>query len=46
MDNILKKLTVSEIYKNINELISNSKIRKDYQKLSYKNFYLSHQYII
>ena len=42
---ILKNLTVSEIYKNINELISNSKIRKDYQKLSYKNFYLSHQFV-
>ena len=42
---ILKNLTVSEIYKNINELISNSKLRKDYQKLSYKNFYLSHQFV-
>ena len=42
---ILKNLTVNEIYKNIEDLINNSSIRKKYQKLSYKNFYLSHQYV-
>ena len=42
---ILKKLTVNEIYKNIEDLIKNSSIRKKYQKLSYKNFYLSHEYV-
>ena len=42
---ILKKLTVDEIYNKIKELIINSKIRTNYQKLSYKNFYLSHQYV-
>ena len=42
---ILKELTVKEIYKNIEDLIKNSSIRKKYQRLSYKNFYLSHEYI-
>ncbi len=42
---ILKNLTVKEIYKNIRELIINHKKRKNYQSLSYKNFYLSHQYV-
>tara|TARA_B100000003_G_scaffold146058_1_gene131339 strand:+ start:273 stop:2402 length:2130 start_codon:yes stop_codon:yes gene_type:complete len=42
---ILKKLNVSEIYNNIKDLINNSKKRENYQKLSYKNFYLSHQYV-
>ncbi len=42
---ILKNLTVREIYKNIKDLIINPKIRKNYQFLSYKNFYLSHQYV-
>ena len=42
---ILKNLNVREIYKNIKDLIINSKIRKNYQLLSYKNFYLSHQYV-
>ncbi len=42
---ILKNLTVSDIYKNIEDLIKNSSIRKKYQKLSYKNFYLSHEYV-
>ena len=42
---ILKKLTVNDIYKNIEDLIKNPPIRKKYQKLSYKNFYLSHQYV-
>ena len=42
---ILKNLTVTEIYKNIKELIDNKKVRINYQKLSYNNFYLSHQYV-
>tara|TARA_B100001741_G_scaffold219249_1_gene181888 strand:- start:2192 stop:4321 length:2130 start_codon:yes stop_codon:yes gene_type:complete len=42
---ILKNLTVNEIYKNIKELIVNKKVRINYQKLSYNNFYLSHQYV-
>ena len=42
---ILKKLNVNEIYKNIEDLIKNSSIRKKYQRLSYKNFYLSHEYV-
>ena len=42
---ILKNLTVREIYNNIKDLIINPKVRKNYQNLSYKNFYLSHQYV-
>ena len=42
---IVKNLTVNEIYKNIKDLITNPKIRRNYQKLSYKNFYLSHQHV-
>ncbi len=42
---ILKNLTIKDIYKNIEDLIINTKIRKKYQKLSFKNFYLSHQYV-
>ena len=40
---ILKRLTVKDIYENLDDLIINEKIRKKYQKLSYKNFYLSHE---
>tara|TARA_Y100000590_G_scaffold219586_1_gene248666 strand:+ start:270 stop:2399 length:2130 start_codon:yes stop_codon:yes gene_type:complete len=42
---ILKNLTVQEIYSQIKDLIINPKTRKNYQRLSYKNFYLSHQYV-
>ena len=42
---ILKNLTIKDIYKNIEDLIINTKIRKKYQRLSFKNFYLSHQYV-
>ena len=42
---ILKNLTVGEIYKNIKDLINNPKIRSKYQSLSYKNFYLSHEFV-
>ncbi len=42
---ILKKLNVKEIYERIEHLILNSKKRKSLQKLSYENFYLSHQFV-
>ena len=42
---ILKNLTVKDIYNNIEDLILNPKIRRKYQELSLKNFYLSHQYV-
>tara|TARA_X000000950_G_scaffold273770_1_gene357958 strand:- start:1456 stop:3582 length:2127 start_codon:yes stop_codon:yes gene_type:complete len=42
---ILKKLNVKEIYERIEHLILNPKKRKDLQKLSYENFYLSHQFV-
>ena len=42
---ILKNLTVKEIYNKIRDLIKDSNKRNNYQKLSYKNFYLSHQYV-
>ncbi len=42
---ILKKLSSNEIFKEIELLIKNNNIRKNLQKLSYKNFYLTHKYI-
>ena len=42
---ILKKLNSNEIYKEIEILITNSKLRKNLQSLSYKNFFLTHKYI-
>ncbi|MDC3231748.1 glycosyltransferase, partial [Candidatus Pelagibacter sp.] len=42
---ILKKLNVKEIYERIEHLILNPKKRKKLQKLSYQNFYLSHQFV-
>ena len=42
---ILKKLTVNEVFIKIIFLINNLKKRKIYQNLSYKNFYLSLQYV-
>ena len=42
---ILKKLTVNEIYDKIEYLINNFKERRNFQNLSYKNFYLSHQFV-
>ena len=42
---ILKKLNVNEIYKKINQLIINKKNRHLLQKLSYRNFYLTHKYV-
>ncbi len=40
---ILKKLNRKELQKKIEFLIKNEKIRKEYQKLAYKNFYLTHK---
>ena len=42
---ILNKLTVSDIYKNIKNLIIKKKKLKDIQKKSYKNFYLDNKFI-
>ena len=42
---ILKSLSESEVFKSIEKLIKNTTLRKKYQKLSIKNFYLSHHYI-
>ncbi len=40
---ILKKLNQSELEKKIELLIKNKKLRNEYQKLAYKNFYLTHK---
>ncbi len=40
---ILKKLNQTELTKKIDLLIRNKKLRKEYQKLAYKNFYLTHK---
>ena len=42
---ILKHLTVSELFKTIENLIINSKKRLNLQKLSNQNFYLTHKYV-
>tara|TARA_Y100000590_G_scaffold242758_1_gene272833 strand:- start:1104 stop:3233 length:2130 start_codon:yes stop_codon:yes gene_type:complete len=42
---ILKKLNYLNLYKEIENLIKNIKKRKNLQKLSLKNFYLTHSYI-
>ncbi len=42
---ILKNLSVSDLKKNIEKLIKNVNLRKSYQKLSNKNFYLTHKYV-
>ena len=42
---ILKKLDVKNIYKEIEYLIKNIKKRKKLQKLSLKNFFLTHQFV-
>ena len=42
---ILNKLTVSNIYKNIKNLIMKNKKLIDIQKKSYKNFYLDNKFI-
>ncbi len=42
---ILKKLNVQEIYNRIEKLIINKHKRSYLQKLSYKNFYLTHKFV-
>ncbi len=42
---ILDKLSVENLYKEIDSLIINNEKRKKLQKLSHKNFYLTHKYI-
>jgi glycosyltransferase involved in cell wall biosynthesis len=42
---ILKNLSVKNLEKTLITLIKNTKIRKNLQTLSLKNFYLTHQYI-
>jgi glycosyltransferase involved in cell wall biosynthesis len=42
---IIKELTVKELASKIIYLIKNYKIRVNYQKLSVKNFYLTHKYV-
>ena len=42
---ILKNLDSKTIYQSIDNLIKNNKKRKDLQKLSLKNFYLTHEYV-
>ena len=40
---ILKRLNQKELIKKIELLIKNNKLRLEYQKLAYKNFYLTHR---
>ncbi len=42
---LLKKLDINSLYKEIKKLIENRKLRTSYQKLNYKSFYLSHEYV-
>ncbi len=42
---ILKKLSVQDIYDRIDKLIVNKSKRLNLQKLSYKNFYLTHRFV-
>ena len=42
---ILKNLSVKSIYKEIENLIEKVTLRKEIQKLSIKNFYLTHEYV-
>jgi glycosyltransferase involved in cell wall biosynthesis len=42
---ILKNLSVKNIYKEIENLIKKNTLRKSIQKLSIKNFYLTHKYV-
>ncbi len=42
---ILKKLTVKNLEKELNNLIDNNIFRKKIQKLSIKNFYLTHKFV-
>ena len=42
---ILKKLTVSALYNLIEKFIKDQKLRKKYQSLNYKSFYLTHEFV-
>ena len=42
---IIEKIDSNTIYKSIKKLILDNKYRKKYQKLNYKSFYLSHEYV-
>ena len=42
---ILKSLTIKNLEKSLNELIKKNNLRKKLQKLSIKNFYLTHKFI-
>jgi len=42
---ILETLNASTLYKQIKKLIENNNLRKNLQKLSYKNFYLTHKFV-
>ena len=42
---ILKNLSVKNLYKEIQNLIKKNTLRKSIQKLSIKNFYLTHKYV-
>ncbi len=42
---IITNLSVKNLTKNISELIENNKLRKKLQKLSIKNFYLTHNFV-
>ncbi len=42
---ILDKLTIKNLYTEIKKLIENKKYRLKLQKLSHKNFYLTHKYV-
>ncbi len=42
---ILKKLNTKELTKTLEHLIKNSNVRKKLQKLSIKNFYLTHNFV-
>ena len=42
---ILKRLSVKELKKALNLLIKNSSLRQNLQKLSIKNFYLTHNFV-
>ena len=42
---ILKSLTIKDLEKSLNELIKKESLRKKFQHLSIKNFYLTHKFI-
>jgi len=42
---IIDKINIKNLYKSIDRLIKNKKTRSELQKLSIKNFYLTHKYV-